>query len=114
MYSILLEEWRDANKTIQSERFYAALCKYRNERRKAFRFGQPGGVDEVDGDDENTSSSTQTEKANNDEEEDDDINIVFSEKVPSEEFSNQLQDVHEKSNATDTCVKSEYNRCVCC
>ena len=120
-YSILPEEWREANETIQSERFYAALLKYRNDRRKAFRFGQPGGVDEVDGDeddgdDEDTCSSTQTEKANIDEEEedDDDINIVFSEKAPIEEFSNQVQDGHENNNACDTCAKSEYNRCVCC
>ena len=124
VHSILPEEWREANETIQSERFYAALSKYRNERRKVFRFGQPGGVDEVDGDDdddegdgEDTSSSTETEKAKNEEEEkedDDDINIVFSEKALNEEFSNQVQDGHENNNACGTCAKSEYNRCVFC
>ena len=66
LHSILREEWREANETIQSERVYAALSKYRNERRKAFRFGQLGCVDEVDGDDddddEDTSSSTRLKK----------------------------------------------------
>ena len=117
MYSIIPEEWRKTNETIQSERFYASLCKYRNDCRKTFRFGQgPGGVDVTDGDDEDTNSSTQTEKANNDEEDEDDddeINIVFNEKVPSEEFLNQLQDGHENNNACDTCTiyqNSKFHR----
>ena len=57
MYSVLPEEWRETNETIQSERFYAALCKYRNDCRKTFQFQGPDGVDETGRDDEDTNSS---------------------------------------------------------